>query len=139
MLVAECITCLLLPFVWPHVYAPILPLSLAHFVDAPVPYIMGIRYSSSDTSPHPSHTVFSPELSPNEHRLDEPSTMRGSKLDEIRPHAVELASEANVCYVYIDEGRVIAADEVPQFPNSDYVKEALYQIIRIASSLTSGK
>ncbi|VEL14506.1 unnamed protein product [Protopolystoma xenopodis] len=43
MNVAECITCLLLPFAWPHVYAPILPASLSHFVDAPVPYIMGIK------------------------------------------------------------------------------------------------
>lgn len=43
MLIAECVTCLLLPFYWLHVYAPILPVSLTHFVDAPVPFIMGIN------------------------------------------------------------------------------------------------
>ena len=48
MLVAECITCLLFPFVWSHVYAPILPLAARHFLNAPVPFIMGIKLNSSD-------------------------------------------------------------------------------------------
>lgn len=43
MLVAEGLTCLLFPFSWPHVYVPILPASLHHFLDAPVPYIMGLH------------------------------------------------------------------------------------------------
>ncbi|XP_054716974.1 DENN domain-containing protein 5A-like [Uloborus diversus] len=42
MIVAECITMLLFPFTWQHVYVPILPASLHHFLDAPVPYIMGL-------------------------------------------------------------------------------------------------
>ncbi|KFM65925.1 DENN domain-containing protein 5B, partial [Stegodyphus mimosarum] len=42
MVVAECITMLLFPFTWQHVYVPILPASLHHFLDAPVPYIMGL-------------------------------------------------------------------------------------------------
>lgn len=41
MTVAECITTLLFPFSWPHVYVPILPASLHHFLDAPVPFVMG--------------------------------------------------------------------------------------------------
>lgn len=43
MLVAESMTCLLFPFTWPHVYVPILPASLQHFLDAPVPYVMGLH------------------------------------------------------------------------------------------------
>lgn len=43
MVVAECITSLLYPFQWPHVYAPILPGALFHFLDAPVPFIMGLH------------------------------------------------------------------------------------------------
>ncbi|XP_055707091.1 DENN domain-containing protein 5A isoform X3 [Phlebotomus papatasi] len=43
MVVAECITNLLFPFTWPHVYAPILPASLYHFLDAPVPFVMGLH------------------------------------------------------------------------------------------------
>uniref|UniRef100_A0A1B0C827 DENN domain-containing protein 5B n=2 Tax=Lutzomyia longipalpis TaxID=7200 RepID=A0A1B0C827_LUTLO len=43
MIVAECITNLLFPFTWPHVYAPILPASLYHFLDAPVPFVMGLH------------------------------------------------------------------------------------------------
>lgn len=43
MIVAECITAVLFPFVWPHVYAPILPAALHHFLDAPVPFVMGLH------------------------------------------------------------------------------------------------
>uniref|UniRef100_A0A1Y1MV99 UDENN domain-containing protein n=1 Tax=Photinus pyralis TaxID=7054 RepID=A0A1Y1MV99_PHOPY len=47
MIVAEGITTLLFPFTWPHVYVPILPASLEHFLDAPVPFVMGL-YATSD-------------------------------------------------------------------------------------------
>ncbi|XP_043944090.1 DENN domain-containing protein 5B-like isoform X2 [Protopterus annectens] len=43
MTVADCITALLFPFQWQHVYVPILPASLIHFLDAPVPYLMGLQ------------------------------------------------------------------------------------------------
>ena len=43
MVVAESITALLFPFSWQHVYVPILPASLFHFLDAPVPFIMGLH------------------------------------------------------------------------------------------------
>ncbi|XP_066966304.1 DENN domain-containing protein 5B isoform X2 [Macrobrachium rosenbergii] len=43
MLVAESISALIFPFVWQHVYVPILPTSLHHFLDAPVPFIMGLQ------------------------------------------------------------------------------------------------
>ncbi|XP_023668531.2 DENN domain-containing protein 5B isoform X1 [Paramormyrops kingsleyae] len=43
MTVAEGITTLLFPFQWQHVYVPILPASLRHFLDAPVPYLMGLQ------------------------------------------------------------------------------------------------
>ncbi|RZF48660.1 hypothetical protein LSTR_LSTR010750 [Laodelphax striatellus] len=43
MLVAESMLCLLFPFTWPHVYVPILPASLQHFLDAPVPFVMGLH------------------------------------------------------------------------------------------------
>ncbi|XP_059607628.1 DENN domain-containing protein 5B isoform X1 [Phlebotomus argentipes] len=49
MIVAECITNLLFPFTWPHVYAPILPASLYHFLDAPVPFVMGL-HADAETS-----------------------------------------------------------------------------------------
>ncbi|KAG8512273.1 DENN domain-containing protein 5B [Galemys pyrenaicus] len=43
MTVAEGVTALLFPFQWQHVYVPILPASLLHFLDAPVPYLMGLQ------------------------------------------------------------------------------------------------
>ncbi|XP_043799696.1 DENN domain-containing protein 5A isoform X2 [Apis laboriosa] len=46
MVVSECITALLFPFSWQHVYVPILPASLYHFLDAPVPFIMGLHAQS---------------------------------------------------------------------------------------------
>lgn len=46
MIVGECITHLLQPFSWPHVYAPILPAALHHFLDAPVPFVMGLHADS---------------------------------------------------------------------------------------------
>ncbi|XP_037071130.1 DENN domain-containing protein 5B-like [Pollicipes pollicipes] len=46
MLVAESLSALLFPFSWPHVYVPVLPASLAHFLDAPVPYLMGLHGST---------------------------------------------------------------------------------------------
>ncbi|XP_021965831.1 DENN domain-containing protein 5B isoform X2 [Folsomia candida] len=49
MLVAETVTALLFPFAWQHVYVPILPSTLHHFLDAPVPFIMGLHASDSST------------------------------------------------------------------------------------------
>ena len=46
MLVAESLCALLFPFSWPHVYVPVLPASLAHFLDAPVPYLMGMTHGA---------------------------------------------------------------------------------------------
>ncbi|XP_053684603.1 DENN domain-containing protein 5B [Sabethes cyaneus] len=48
-IIAECITSLLFPFQWQHVYAPILPASLHHFLDAPVPFVMGLHSDSDST------------------------------------------------------------------------------------------
>ncbi|KAF6768389.1 hypothetical protein AHF37_05686 [Paragonimus kellicotti] len=123
MLVAEGITCLLLPFVWSHVYAPILPLSLAHFVDAPVPYIMGIKHCETATNAD-SYTEYSDRCSIHEFHIR--SNM-----------PIELASEANVCYVYVDDGRVIVPDEVPQFPNNEQVKRSLTALLDVSLSITT--
>ncbi|GAB6019185.1 hypothetical protein CHUAL_000804 [Chamberlinius hualienensis] len=53
MLVAESVSVLLFPFVWQHVYVPILPASLLHFLDAPVPFVMGLQWDSSCRSQPP--------------------------------------------------------------------------------------
>lgn len=60
MLVSECLTSLLLPFQWQHVYVPILPSQLGlHYLDAPTPYIMGIHSGvfSTACSAFPSLTT----------------------------------------------------------------------------------
>lgn len=94
MVVAECITCLLLPFAWPHVYAPILPLSLVQFVDAPVPYIMGIVCGSTDATLHASNVSLSSEYAPDQGQMTDPF-FQNSNDNDIRPPTVELASEVS--------------------------------------------
>ncbi|KCV69412.1 hypothetical protein H696_03843 [Fonticula alba] len=45
---------LLFPFQWPHVYIPCLPYRLRHYLDAPVPYLIGITeeaFSIEDVPP----------------------------------------------------------------------------------------
>ena len=39
---------ILFPFIWQHVYVPILPAALSHFLDAPVPFLMGIFCASAE-------------------------------------------------------------------------------------------
>ena len=48
MLVAESVTSVLFPFIWQHVYVPILPAALSHFLDAPVPFLIGIYCASEE-------------------------------------------------------------------------------------------
>lgn len=54
MLVAESLTALLFPFAWPHVYVPVLPTAMYNFLDAPVPFLMGLRSLPTDDSRIPS-------------------------------------------------------------------------------------
>ncbi|XP_055505451.1 DENN domain-containing protein 5A isoform X3 [Leucoraja erinacea] len=63
MTVAESITAILFPCQWQHVYVPILPASLLHFLDAPVPYLMGLHSNGQDDRsklelPHEANLCF---------------------------------------------------------------------------------
>lgn len=48
MLVAESLSALFFPFTWLKTYVPIVPASNLHFIDAPVPYIMGFHHRDID-------------------------------------------------------------------------------------------
>jgi hypothetical protein len=48
MLVAESLTSLFFPFTWLKPYVPIVPASNLHFIEAPVPYIMGFHHRDID-------------------------------------------------------------------------------------------
>lgn len=48
MLIAESLTTLFFPLSWEHVYVPVLPPSLLHYLDAPVPFIMGLYYETEE-------------------------------------------------------------------------------------------
>ncbi|TMW58686.1 hypothetical protein Poli38472_010245 [Pythium oligandrum] len=47
--VCEALCALLFPFTWEHVYVPFLPLHLIEYLQAPVPYIMGLHTSALAT------------------------------------------------------------------------------------------
>ncbi|KAI4464101.1 c-myc promoter binding protein [Holotrichia oblita] len=96
MVVAEGITSLLFPFSWPHVYVPILPASLHHFLDAPVPFVMGkFLYN----------------------------IIAGMLVYFLLPglyasiENIKVASEATLCYIDIDKCKVQLPEEIPAFPN----------------------
>lgn len=67
MTVAETITALMFPFQWQHVYVPILPASLLHFLDAPVPYLMGLHSNGLD----------------DRSKLELPQEVRGTWIDSL--------------------------------------------------------
>lgn len=63
MTVAECITTLLFPFQWQHIYLPITSAPIYHLLDAPVPFLMGIQrregaQRSSLHLPHEANLCF---------------------------------------------------------------------------------
>nr|CDS27730.1 RUN [Hymenolepis microstoma] len=115
MVVGEGLICLLQPFVWPHVYAPVLPATLTHFLDAPVPYIMGMRHQLASQA-----------------GARTPSTPRGS-LASLQSFAnFGLASETNVCYLDIDSGQVHSTDvDLPPFPNAVELQHNIEAILAV--------
>ncbi|XP_069132552.1 DENN domain-containing protein 5B-like isoform X3 [Argopecten irradians] len=98
MLVAECMNTLVFPFAWQHVYVPILPASLTHFLDAPVPFIMGLHHGRENRS------------------------------------ELELPSEANMCFVDLDEKTVEVPEELPRFPHLQELTEELVNVCGIHRS-----
>uniref|UniRef100_A0A3Q3X565 DENN domain containing 5B n=1 Tax=Mola mola TaxID=94237 RepID=A0A3Q3X565_MOLML len=63
MTISECVTTLLFPFQWQHIYLPIVSAPLHHLLDAPVPFLMGIQrrdgaQRSSLHLPHEANLCF---------------------------------------------------------------------------------
>ncbi|KAL3319277.1 DENN domain-containing protein 5A [Cichlidogyrus casuarinus] len=112
--VAECIKKLLQPFQWPHVYAPFLPRSLMHFIDAPVPFLMGILLTPGSLNSASTHSF------PDPHQHGSTS-VNWENSDRV----IELASEAKVCYAYVDVHQVATMDEVPKFPDQDLLERSI--------------
>lgn len=71
MLVCESIISLIYPFDYPHVYVPILPPMLENFLDAPVPYIMGLVRRSPDINIYNRAAVCIVDIDNNELELPE--------------------------------------------------------------------
>ncbi|XP_075870924.1 DENN domain-containing protein 5B-like isoform X2 [Nelusetta ayraudi] len=77
MTVSECITTLLFPFQWQHIYLPIISAPLHHLLDAPVPFLMGFQrrdgaQQSSLHFPHEANLCF---VDIDNHRVDAPEDL----------------------------------------------------------------
>ncbi|XP_050342201.1 DENN domain-containing protein 5B isoform X3 [Nymphalis io] len=100
MLVAECIVSLLVPFSWAHVYVPILPSPLHHFLDAPVPFVMGLHADSSAIT-----------------------------IGSNGPRNIAIGSEAALCLVDIDKPDIQLPEELPIFPHRTPFIEELNHVL----------
>lgn len=111
---AESITTLMFPFQWQHVYVPILPASLLHFLDAPVPYLMGLHSNGQDDRTNlelPQEVQIIYEWS--QHSL----LYISSSLSFV-------SLQANLCFVDIDNHSVELPEDLPQFPNKlEFIQE----------------
>uniref|UniRef100_A0AAY5K1I3 DENN domain containing 5B n=1 Tax=Esox lucius TaxID=8010 RepID=A0AAY5K1I3_ESOLU len=90
MTVAESISTLLFPFQWWHIYLPVLPASLHHLLDAPVPFIIGIQ-EQGDTretlpAPQSANLCF---VDIDNHHVDLPEDL------PLFPDQLELIQELN--------------------------------------------
>ncbi|XP_051886268.1 DENN domain-containing protein 5B-like isoform X2 [Pristis pectinata] len=119
MTVAEGITALLFPFQWQHVYVPILPASLLHFLDAPVPYLMGLQ----SKEPNDRSKL---ELA---QEVNSPSLVQGREAFTISVHhphqsGYSFKAKANLCFVDIDNHFIDLPEDFPQFPNKlEFIQE----------------
>ncbi|XP_055506300.1 DENN domain-containing protein 5B isoform X1 [Leucoraja erinacea] len=119
MTVAEGITALLFPFQWQHVYVPILPASLLHFLDAPVPYLMGLQ----SKEPNDRSKL---ELA---QEVNIPSHVHGREafmISALHPHqsGYSINTKANLCFVDIDNHFIDLPEDFPQFPNKlEFIQE----------------
>ncbi|CAG9792048.1 unnamed protein product [Diatraea saccharalis] len=94
MLVAECIVSLLLPFTWAHVYVPILPAPLYHFLDAPVPFVMGLHADSALSANSPRNIALGSEAALCLVDIDKPDIQLPEELP-IYPHRTPFIEELN--------------------------------------------
>uniref|UniRef100_A0A8C6T1S4 DENN/MADD domain containing 5A n=1 Tax=Neogobius melanostomus TaxID=47308 RepID=A0A8C6T1S4_9GOBI len=114
MSVAESITALMFPFQWQHVYVPILPASLLHFLDAPVPYLMGLHSNGQDDRtklelPQEANLCF---VDIDNHFIELPEELPQfpNKLEFIQE-----ISEVLMSFGISPEGRPHSSDSQPQY------------------------
>ncbi|XP_067090478.1 DENN domain-containing protein 5B-like [Osmerus mordax] len=91
MTVAETVTTLLFPFQWQHIYLPILPASLLHLLDAPVPFLLGVQRGEGATrsSLHLAHEANLCFVDIDQHGVEPPEDLplfpdQAELLEELR-------------------------------------------------------
>ncbi|XP_067950634.1 DENN domain-containing protein 5B-like isoform X2 [Watersipora subatra] len=132
MLVCESISALLFPFNWAHVYVPILPASMQHFLDAPVPFIMGLYKKGSDQD---SEEFTSCEMC----RVDlESCTVEPPEELPTFPHSAEMAEELHQLaakYKIVLEGRSEMHDSESGMNSQDGISLKDHRLTEIKSDI----
>lgn len=126
--VGECIISLLFPFLWPHVYAPILPASLHHFLDAPVPFVMGLHADSESSLKIGSESTLCYV------DLDKKSIQLPEELP-IFPHKMDFISEITAVLDKFQIPRDRSLDPAPLITN---LKNQNHDIMTSSCTLPSG-
>jgi len=142
MLVCESMLALTYPFAWPHVYVPILPPMLENFLDAPVPYVMGLLRRTHDMNLYSRAAVCIVDIDSGELELPEelPTFPYEQELiEEIRSVIVEFGGSegANMLKSQASE----QLEEVNKNANRslDATVERLNQMIEQFESLSTNK
>jgi hypothetical protein len=130
MLVAECMTTLIYPFAWQHVYVPILPATLEHFLEAPVPFIMGlVRQGEQELSTQVGRGCMGALCAYIFVRLAQKSGLPSYSFSYYpcpRPHVYQAQ-----CFIDVDRGHVVILDDIPQLPQTPFLTEHLTQLFRV--------
>ncbi|KYR01213.1 WD40 repeat-containing protein [Tieghemostelium lacteum] len=90
----ETISSLLFPFVWPHVYIPILPELLGDFLQAPTPFIVGmiLNHSNSQATNHFLNVDSYPDIivvNLDKQIIHFPQQVQSIQIAEIEPVLIE--------------------------------------------------
>uniref|UniRef100_A0A0M3IWE3 UDENN domain-containing protein n=1 Tax=Ascaris lumbricoides TaxID=6252 RepID=A0A0M3IWE3_ASCLU len=160
MIVAESLCALAFPFRWQLTYVPILPYSQLKFMEAPVPYIMGLCYE--DVIPEQIFQAYIAALSrlmivaeslcalafPFRWQLTYVPILPYSQLKFMEapvPYIMGLCYEdvipeqifqSNVCVLDIDTGELDMPEDVPMLPDrTEFAREVASVLIRFEDHL----
>ena len=150
MTAAEGVTSLIFPFAWQHVYVPILPASLLHFLDAPVPFIMGLHHSNDGHAlmqhcakvTRQIFCVICPDtfmiiISFKENHHFTISTFYWmSNIITYVHYFLLFAFQANMCFCDLDSGTLELPEDLPRFAYRQAMREELeLYLIQCSNSL----
>lgn len=125
---------LIYPFRWPHVLIPILPLKMKQFIDAPVPYIIGVNYNIREDDIADDILLISLDLgmivkSPKDATPDPPKTLTEKMLKRLKKIYSQDFNEELMFFLESFDDVFIQLDmieDVEKFSSMDF-KESFFE------------